>query len=374
MQKMISRYRDMTELKDGGEIPTLHGIRALMVLFVVAFHFWQQSWLTPSMTLLGLNISFEPLLRSGYMWVDGLLLLSGFLCYLPYATARETNKPNPLLGPFYRRRFFRIVPSYVFNVLVMLLFVALPRGLYRQPGDAALDVLAHLTFTHNFFRFSYFATPLNGVLWTLAVEVQFYLVFPFLAKAFRKMPLLCYSLMTGAAFLFRFYAAGVADNPLPFESEDLSFGALDFFDTNPEKAVQALGKASHDERVKESDTEQLRIMQWDGVEIAFSYNAKGEFNRTERLFVSLPGIEGPRGLRIGTDLMGAINSFPHEGEFTSASQMLYGNGEMQVAPYGRLETQGSEAQLYYAAEQNGQTVLLSLEFIDGVLVNMGASY
>lgn len=214
MQKLIHHYRDATALKDGGEIPALHGIRALMVLFVAAFHFWQQSWLTPRITLFGLNISLDPLLRSGYIWVDGLLLLSGFLCYLPYAKAREEGRSLPPIAPFYRKRFFRIVPTYLFNLLVMLLLIALPRGLYKQPGDAALDILAHLTFTHNLFQFSYLFTPLNGVLWTLAVEVQFYLIFPFLARAFHRMPALTYSLMTGTAFLFRLYAASLSDNAM----------------------------------------------------------------------------------------------------------------------------------------------------------------
>ena len=170
------------------------------------------------------------------------------------------------------------------------------------------------------------------------------------------------------------YFAYDTKDPLPFESEDLSFAGLDFFDLTPEGAVKILGKAVYDERVKESDTTELRIMQWDGIEAAFSYNAKGEFQRTDRLFVSLPNLEGPRGLRIGTGLMAAIERFPHGTEFTSSSQTLYGEGDTQTPPYGRLETQGSAAQIYYAATQNGDIVLLNLEFIDGELVNMGASY
>jgi len=170
------------------------------------------------------------------------------------------------------------------------------------------------------------------------------------------------------------YFAFDTSNPLPFESEDLSFGGLDFLDLTPESAVKTLGKADYDERIKESDTAQLRIMQWDGIEATFSYGANGEFVRAESLFVSLPGLEGPRGLRIDTDLLEALKRFPLEGEVTSSSQTLYGEGGTQTPPYGRLETQGNDAQLYYAALQNGQTVMLSLEFIDGTLVNMGAYY
>lgn len=222
MQKLIARYKDLTRLEDGGEIPALHGVRALMVLIVAGFHIWQQSWVTPQVRLFGRLFSADTLLRSGYMWVDGMLLLSGFLCYLPYAMAADSSKPLPAILPFYRKRFWRIVPSYVFNLMVMLLVVALPQGLYKQPGDMALDVLAHLSFTHNWFRFSYHMTPLNGALWTLAVEVQFYLIFPLLARAFSRMPVLTYGLMTGAAFAFR---AWVAQWP----ASDMGFNQLPAF-------------------------------------------------------------------------------------------------------------------------------------------------
>lgn len=164
------------------------------------------------------------------------------------------------------------------------------------------------------------------------------------------------------------------ENPLPFESEDLSFGGLDFLDLSPQTAVNALGKADFDERVKESESQELRIMQWDGIEAAFSYGEKGEFQRAERLFVSRPGMEGPRGLRMGADLMEVLGRFPLEEEVTSSSQTLYGQGSTQTPPYGRLETQGSTAQVYYAALQNDQIVILSFELIDGTLVNMGAYY
>lgn len=214
MQRLIAGYKDLTELKDTGEIPALHGARALMVLFVAAFHFWQQSWLTPSFSFFGRHVSMDPLLRTGYIWVDGMLLLSGFLCYLPYAAAAMSGKPSPAVLPFYKRRFLRIFPSYAFNLIVVFLLIALPGKAYPGPWEATRDMLAHLSFTHNLFHFSYLGTPLNGVLWTLAVEVQFYLIFPLLARAFRKMPLMTYLGMLLAAIGFRAYVRGVSDNSM----------------------------------------------------------------------------------------------------------------------------------------------------------------
>lgn len=216
MQTLIARYKELTRLPENGEIPALHGIRALMIFVIAAFHIWQQSWLTPRIALFGRVYSADTLLRSGYMWVDGLLLLSGFLCYLPYAEAAAAGRPLPQILPFYRRRFLRIVPGYVFHLLVIALIVALPQRLFRTPGDLAMDVLAHLSFTHTFFYFSYYATPLNGALWTLAIEMQFYLIFPLLARAFARMPALTYALMAGAAFAFRAVVADWPDTSMGF--------------------------------------------------------------------------------------------------------------------------------------------------------------
>ncbi len=222
MQQLIAGYKEKTQLRDGGEIPVLNGVRALMVFFVAAFHIWQQSWLTPVIHVFGVSVSLDPLLRSGYMWVDGMLLLSGFLCYLPYAWAREAGRPAPAVIPFFQKRFIRIVPTYLLNFLLILLIVVLPQRLYATAGDAAKDVLAHATFTHTLFYASYYGSPVNGALWTLGVEVQFYLLFPLLARGFYKMPLATWLGMTGAALLFRYWAGGL-------DNVDMYFNQLPAF-------------------------------------------------------------------------------------------------------------------------------------------------
>lgn len=207
MRKAIAWYRERTELRPGEPVPALDGLRFLMVFSVAAFHLWQQSWLTPSFSWLGRFVSLDPWLRTGYLWVDGMLLLSGFLLYLPFARAREAGRQPPGFSGFYRRRFCRIVPTYVLNLLAVFLLVALPERRYADAWAALRDWTAHLTFTHPLFAFSTLGTPLNGVLWTLGVEVQFYLLFPLLARAFRRMPLVTYLGMASLAFAFRAFAA-----------------------------------------------------------------------------------------------------------------------------------------------------------------------
>ena len=78
--------------------------RVLAVGMVGAFHFWQQSWVSAP----GLDF----LMRSGGAWVDGMILLSAFCLYLPYAHAWAQGKAFPGCRGFSQRRAGRILPSY----------------------------------------------------------------------------------------------------------------------------------------------------------------------------------------------------------------------------------------------------------------------
>lgn len=220
MNRARQWYLDATETEQGGRLPALDGARCVFVLLIAWYHIWQQSWLTPSGTLLGRYWSLDFLLRSGYMWVDALLLLSGFLLYLPHAEAAESQKKPPRALPFYRNRLLRVAPGYYLCVIVMLLFVALPEGSYRaldgrmDTARMLKDLAAHFTFTHTLFDFSYVGSPLNGALWTLGVEMQFYFLFPLLARAFRRWPAAVYGLMLFGALAYRYWAGTLADSTL----------------------------------------------------------------------------------------------------------------------------------------------------------------
>ncbi len=195
-------------------VGVLDGVRALCVFFVAWFHVWQQSWLTPSVHLFGEKISLDFIVRSGYIFVDGLILLSGFLLFLPYARHKAEGERLPSIRSFYIKRVMRIVPSYYFCIFIMLFFVAIPQGKYASAGAMFKDVFMHLTFTHTLSAATYLQTPLNGALWTLGVEAHAYLAFPLLALGFVKKPYLTASLMMGAGFLYRglvqLYAADTA--------------------------------------------------------------------------------------------------------------------------------------------------------------------
>ena len=108
MTTLKQRYINYTQTERDGRLPVLDGARTLFVLIVGAYHIWQQSWLTPVIPWFNGGVSLDFLMRSGYIWVDALLLLSGFLLYLPYAEANEDGKRLPHVLPFYRNRLLRI--------------------------------------------------------------------------------------------------------------------------------------------------------------------------------------------------------------------------------------------------------------------------
>ena len=180
-------------------IPELDGLRTLMIFIVSWFHIWQQSWLKP---VIG-SYSLDYLVRSGYVWVDGTVLLSSFLLFLPYAKAMRDRTPVPDTKDFYFRRARRILPGYYFITLMTLLAVAIPWKLYDSPQYLVKDVATHLTFTFPFFTDTYLLTPLGAASWTLAIEVQAYVLFPLIARGVMKKPALTLGILCVLCFGFR---------------------------------------------------------------------------------------------------------------------------------------------------------------------------
>lgn len=170
-------------------IGVLDGIRAVSILIIAWYHIWQQSWLAP----IAGPVNLDWLVRSGSILVDMMILLSGFCLFLPYAREMVLGEKAGRCGEFYVKRVARIAPSYYLSLVIVLLLFAIPLGEYE--GDLSFmwrDIFGHITFTHNLFGDLVTGTRLNGVLWTVAVEVQFYIIFPLLAKCFRKKPILTY--------------------------------------------------------------------------------------------------------------------------------------------------------------------------------------
>lgn len=200
-------------------IDVLDGIRAFAILVVCWLHIWQVNWLmpilnTPALSFLRIDrIDIDWIPRTGSMMVNMLIFLSGFCLYLPYARNTVYGDRIPDTKTFFKKRVARIIPSYIFCVLAIFIF-RLIQGSYSDISDSTFmwkDLLTRLTFTFNLLPQIGSRTLLNGALWTVAVEVQFYIIFPFLQKAFSKRPVLTYTIMTLVSFVYIFWATGQTD-------------------------------------------------------------------------------------------------------------------------------------------------------------------
>lgn len=205
---MIKRTNDYGSDIDTKHVDVLDGIRAIAILIVAWFHLWQQSWIMPILETewlkpLGLSeINMDWLPRTGYEMVDMMLLISGFCLFLPYARNKFMGEPLGSIGNYCKKRAARILPSYWFCIFLILFVFAIPLGEYMSSEHMWKDLISHLTFTHIYVDEGYLQTRLNCVLWTLAIEVQFYIIFPFLARCFIKKPIVTYLIMVLTSQLF----------------------------------------------------------------------------------------------------------------------------------------------------------------------------
>ena len=198
-------------------------LRVAAIFIVGWFHIWQQSWLSPSFRAFGHYVNLEAVVRHGYMMVDLMLLLSGFLLALPVVRQGMRPLSGRETGRFYARRFWRIAPSYYLCVILTTLLYAIPRRLYYSGGFLAKDLIMHFTFTHTLAYDTYLLSPTASTLWTLAVEVQFYVLWPLIARLFAKKPgWTCLGLGL-AGCLFRLWVSGHSDTTFLFNQLPAQF-------------------------------------------------------------------------------------------------------------------------------------------------------
>ncbi|MCL4435073.1 MAG: acyltransferase [Actinobacteria bacterium] len=154
-----------------GYLPPLDGIRALAVLGVIAYH------------------AGVPFLQGGFLGVDAFFVLSGFLITSLLLEERiGTGKIG--LRAFWARRARRLLPALMLMIIGVLLYARFiaPPGAYPGLRLDALSTLFYVANWHfilvsqNYFVLTGLPTPLLHT-WSLSIEEQFYLVWPFVVLA-----------------------------------------------------------------------------------------------------------------------------------------------------------------------------------------------
>lgn len=153
-------------------LPALQGLRAAAALAVVVTHVAVQTG-----EFHGLH---GRLLIRLDLAVAVFFALSGFLLWRGHAAAAHGLRPAPATGPYLRSRLVRIMPAYL--VAVVLILALLP-----DVHFAVLSVwLANLTLTQIYVPLTLTAGLTQ--MWSLSVEVSFYLALPLLALLARRLP------------------------------------------------------------------------------------------------------------------------------------------------------------------------------------------
>ena len=159
-----------------GRIPSLDGLRAFAVLFVIVSH---------------VDRYFAGAWALGHFGVTAFFVISGFLITL--LMIRERRKTGSVsVKRFYQRRALRILPAYA----ALLVFVAILSAFLHHPIDRRSWIGA-LTYTSCFMTAS--MAPVLAHTWSLSVEEHFYFVWPLLFRMCR--PKLAISALAGFVLL-----------------------------------------------------------------------------------------------------------------------------------------------------------------------------
>lgn len=149
-------------------LPALDGIRGLAVLMVVAYHVGYVTHPAGP----GVPLSYAP---GGFAGVDVFFVLSGFLITGLLLEERQ-RRGGISFGRFYARRAFRLLPALGVLLLVHLAY-AVSEGLpLRREAEALLSITFYASDISQSLHM--FMPAELGHTWSLAVEEQFYLVWP----------------------------------------------------------------------------------------------------------------------------------------------------------------------------------------------------
>lgn len=163
-------------------IPALDGARALAIFGVVAFH----AWALFLHDRVGETVAQWFML--GMVGVKLFFVLSGFLLIQPWLRRSGEEASRPSLRRYFRHRAWRILPAYyahlLFLALVMVPLFSQLIGDGRFTDLLAFNLWMHLPLMHFSHPGSASSLGQNMALWSLTLEIQFYLLLPLIARWF----------------------------------------------------------------------------------------------------------------------------------------------------------------------------------------------
>jgi peptidoglycan/LPS O-acetylase OafA/YrhL len=187
----IAETRGEVALPPRGHLLALDGVRGLAILMVVCSHVFESNYITASLPIRVLG----SVIYYGFFGVDLFFVLSGFLIT---GILFDSLQDGGYFRKFYARRALRIFPLYYGVLLVCLLLT--PLWHLHWDGMAWLFLLylqnfrpqhiMDMSLGHGVYLFHF---------WSLAVEEQFYLVWPAVVYLVRGRRALFWTTLIGSA-------------------------------------------------------------------------------------------------------------------------------------------------------------------------------
>lgn len=198
--------------KSGKRERNIDLLRSVAIISVFYTHYMQ---ITDPM-----NISDT--MKYGWVCLDSFFLISGYLLTLSFFHNGE--KPNGHPKAYYIKRFFRIIPTYLFIVLLYWFVM--------EPDKVKLPFWQYLLFLHNFNLEPKLITFFPQS-WTIAVEEQFYMSLPLVliifatGLRFRKWIITTLVITMSACWFCRWWTWDTFLRPF-IETQDYATLALNF--------------------------------------------------------------------------------------------------------------------------------------------------
>jgi peptidoglycan/LPS O-acetylase OafA/YrhL len=201
-------------------LAVLDGLRGLAMSLVVLAHLWP-GWARP------IAVSIVP--SGGSIAMDLFFFVSGFGIFYLFVRSTIEGGREQSVRDFAIRRMGKIFPSYYLCIVVVIVL----GWTNHDPGLAALgpQILTHVLFLHNLFPQTLYG--IDGVMWSLAVECQFYILFGVTRKLAMRWPVRYVAVLVAIAFVYRAWATSAfprgydfPDFQLPAMLDVFAFGML----------------------------------------------------------------------------------------------------------------------------------------------------
>ena len=177
-----------------GYIYALDGLRAVSLILIFIFHSWQQSWIFYQIKLPNdkFLLNLELFQRYGYIAIDSFFVLSGFCLFYPIARTMFGESKPTTWKEFYIKRLRRILPGYYLMLILLLIFPILSYHPFdiHSTSEMIKQYGLHALFLHIYNKST--TMTVIGTAWTLGIEAAFYVIFPAIATAFKKKPILTF--------------------------------------------------------------------------------------------------------------------------------------------------------------------------------------